>query len=166
MRCNCNILKAWGRKKKTCEDGASKHPLYFIWADIRFRCNLNSKHQRSKDYSGRGIGVCEQWTHDFWKFVSDMGYRPRGRSLDRIDNNLGYCPHNCRWATEQQQAVNKRNNKHNDLPRGVKRYKEKFFVHFTMKGKTRYGGVFGSLTKAAKKAASMRQEEKRKRSNG
>lgn len=72
------------------------------------RCT-NGKNRRYKDYGGRGIGVCERW-YDFANFLADMGEKPKGYSLDRIDVNGDYEPGNCRWATATEQARNKRNN--------------------------------------------------------
>jgi hypothetical protein len=83
-----------------------KHPLYSIWHAMRARCN-NPEHHAYANYGGRGITVCERWEHSFPDFAVDMGVRPDGMSLDRENNNLGYSPENCRWATRKVQSENK-----------------------------------------------------------
>lgn len=62
-------------------------------------------------YGGRNIAVCQRWQDDFWAFVADMGERPHKHTLDRIDVNGNYEPDNVRWATNKQQAANKRHKK-------------------------------------------------------
>lgn len=80
------------------------HPLYSVWQSMRARCrNPNNRHWNR--YGGRGIDICPQWD-DFRTFVADMGERPPGTSLDRIDNEKGYSPDNCRWATRKEQQRN------------------------------------------------------------
>lgn len=76
------------------------------------RCNNPNAHDYQY-YAGRGITVCDRWmgVSGFTSFVSDMGRRPDGTSIDRRDNSQGYAPNNCRWATRTQQARNKRNNR-------------------------------------------------------
>jgi hypothetical protein len=74
------------------------------------RCT-NPKHRAYKSYGGRGITVCARW-RSFTNFLADMGEKPEGLSLDRIDYNGNYEPDNCRWATDKQQARNKRNSSH------------------------------------------------------
>lgn len=75
------------------------------------RCN-NPNVKGYKHYGGRGIKVCDRWSGHlgFENFVNDMGERPDGTTLDRIDYNKGYCPENYRWATDEQQANNKTDN--------------------------------------------------------
>lgn len=75
---------------------------------MRQRC-LNPNHEHYADYGGRGIGICQPWLDSFAAFLADMGPRPSPRhSIDRKDNEKGYSPDNCRWATPDVQARNRR----------------------------------------------------------
>lgn len=84
--------------------GMSQTPTYYSWNSMRKRCRAPNK-QEARYY--HGIKVCQRW-HKFENFLSDMGVRPIGTSLDRIDSKKGYFPENCRWATEIQQKQNRK----------------------------------------------------------
>ena len=82
---------------------------YRVWTSMWSRCT-NPKTVCWVDYGGRGISVCERWK-SYKNFLTDMGEAPPNLSLDRVDNDKGYMPDNCRWATQGEQSINKRNNR-------------------------------------------------------
>ncbi len=89
--------------------GRYPSPTYYSWVSMWQRCtNPNNKH--FKDYGGRGIKICERW-RQFGTFLEDMGVRPTGLTIERIENAKGYEPGNCAWETQKVQSRNKRTNR-------------------------------------------------------
>lgn len=82
---------------------------YQCWRSMIDRCT-NRQNQSFESYGGRGISVCVRWRYSFENFLADMGPRPQGRSIDRMDNDGNYEPGNCRWATKKEQGRNRSNN--------------------------------------------------------
>ena len=81
---------------------------YNCWRNIKSRC-YNENNKRYDDYGGRGIKVCDRWLESVENYVEDMGFPPfKEAQVDRIDNDAGYSKENCRWATPQENSLNKR----------------------------------------------------------
>lgn len=109
--CGCLRNTRTGARSKKYDEAYStrSHPLnwlYMRWTGMLERCT-NPKSSNWKNYGGRGITVCERWMR-FDNFLSDMGVPAFGLSIDRIDNDKGYEPSNCRWATPIEQRQNQR----------------------------------------------------------
>lgn len=88
--------------------GTPEYATYLAWLSMRWRCTNRNRRDYVR-YGGRGIKVCDRWSH-FANFMADMGLRPEGMQLDRVNNDGNYEPSNCRWATPKQQARNRSNN--------------------------------------------------------
>lgn len=107
--CKTNDLKSThGHKRNVPGAKYRGSKTYVCWAAMKSRCS-NPRHKNWKDYGGRGIKVCEEWMQ-FENFLNDMGERPDGMTIERLDNNLGYCKSNCRWVRNETQQMNRRNN--------------------------------------------------------
>jgi hypothetical protein len=86
-----------------------KHPLYSTYSAMKSRC-YNPNHDGYYWYGAKGIKVCDRWLQSFWNFVEDVGERPLGTTLDRIDGEKDYSPNNCKWSTSKEQASNRKPN--------------------------------------------------------
>lgn len=89
--------------------GGKPTPTYSVWRGIKNRC-LNPNEPAYKNYGGRGIKICDRWKDSFENFFTDMGQKPKGMWIERLDNEGDYEPTNCKWATPKEQCNNKRTN--------------------------------------------------------
>lgn len=109
-----NSCGCWNRDSRLIHghtgSNRRRSPTYTSWRGMRNRCsNPNAAHWL--DYGGRGIKVCERWQSSFELFLEDMGERPEGMTLDRIDNDGNYELVNCKWSTQSEQVKNQRRGK-------------------------------------------------------
>lgn len=156
---SCGCLRKELSKIKSTTHGLSYTPEYVSWCRMRSRC-LDKSHSKYKDYGGRGITVCERWL-DMKNFYLDMGKRPDGLTLERINNDKGYSPDNCEWATMRTQCHNRRAQKRNKTGvAGINWLKKakRYNVHIGVDDELIYLGSFNNLIKA--KEARMAGEEK------
>ncbi|HEY1956724.1 MAG TPA: hypothetical protein VGH28_13985 [Polyangiaceae bacterium] len=108
---SCGCLQRARAKAAQHALRGTRHPLRSIWKEIVARCT-NPRNHAYPLYGGRGITICARWLGSFEAFVSDMGARPSPKhSIDRRENDRGYEPGNCRWATRVEQANNTRTNR-------------------------------------------------------
>ncbi len=120
--CGCLRSEMGERLGKSSATHGMTHSAEFnIWAGMKKRCN-DKNNQGYRNYGARGIKVCDRWIESFDNFYADMGKRPDGLSVDRIDNDGDYTPENCRWATDQDQCRNYRRNVLNEVAVRVARY--------------------------------------------
>lgn len=123
--CECKMIKVSDKAGRAIRNTSRKsfrnHQDYMVWQSVKNRCSKKSNSPEIRKYY-KSIKVSEAWAVSFVTFNQDLGDRPtKQHSLDRVDNSLGYCKHNCKWATKFEQSMNRRGvYKDGTLPSGVR----------------------------------------------
>lgn len=166
-RCDCGNIFITRKtslitgRTKSCgclnKEGNPKHgmcgtPEYSSWVCMKSRC-INPNNTEYYRYGGRGITICQEWIDSFPAFYEDMGQKPDGLTLERIDNDSGYFPVNCKWATPTEQSRNTRIPKTNKT--GVKgvffnKKRNRFRAAICVNYKSIFLGHFKTLEEATK----------------
>lgn len=120
-----------------------RSPTYCSWEAMTQRC-YNNRFVQYSDYGGRGISVCERWER-FSLFLEDMGERPEGTTLDRIDTDGNYTPDNCRWANREQQYLTRRTTIQIEVDGEIKSLRH-WLVKYRMDPRTYYKRIKSGLT--------------------
>lgn len=120
---SCGCLKSELTLQRTIKHGMAYANEYKIWCLMKARC-YNRRSPEYHRYGGRGIFVSDEWRNSFSAFYRDMGDRPEGYSIERIDNDKGYSKENCKWATYEEQCNNKSTNIKIEINNQVKSLKE------------------------------------------
>jgi hypothetical protein len=141
----------WKRKRKTTRrnHGYSNTSTYRIWSNMRSRCE-KLKDASYEHYGGRGIKVCQRWS-SFSNFVLDMGVRPDGMTLERINNSGNYEPSNCKWASMQENSNNTRRNRilaHKGRQQTMAQWARELGINYdTFKSKIERGSTILEITR-------------------
>lgn len=150
--CGCRKNQLRVLSNKSFYHGLSHTRLFDIWSNMKRRCG-NEKDYFYYVYGGRGITVCDEWRNDFMAFYTwamDNGYK-EGLQIDRRDNDKGYCPKNCRWATAGMNSRNKGKQRNNTSGyKGLNKKGDKWAAQIGFDGKNIYLGIYDTKEEAAK----------------